>query len=161
MEIDIQSKNNNPLLKRTEIYFCLKHNGEGTPKRELVRSELADKLKVKKENIMINNMKSNFGKTETSGYARVYASIEAAKAGEKNHILKRNNVIVKEKKSEKEEKPEEKPEPKQQVTDKKDEKAAEQHTEQKEKTIEEKSVKSADNTSEKKVENEKKPEKKE
>jgi len=120
MEIDIQSKTNNPLLKRTEVYFSLHHDGEGTPKRELVRSELADKLKVKKENVMINYMKANFGNTETLGYAKIYTSVEEAKAREKKFILIRNNVIAAEKKKPKEEKParpslkkEEKPEEKQ------------------------------------------------
>ena len=105
MEIDIQSKTNNPLLKRTEVHFAIHHEGEGTPKRELVRSELADKLKVKKENIMINHMKASFGNTETIGYAKVYKSIEAAKASEKKYILIRNNVVAEEKKKPKEEKP--------------------------------------------------------
>jgi small subunit ribosomal protein S24e len=111
MEIDIQTKTNNPLLKRTEVRFFLHHEGESTPKRELVRSELADKLKVKKENIMINFMKSNFGKSETIGYARIYKSVEEAKIRERKYILKRNNVIMpqKEKKKEEPEKPPEKP----------------------------------------------------
>ncbi len=105
MEIDIQSKTNNPLLKRTEVHFTLRHEGEGTPKRELVKSELADKLKVKKENIMIDYMKANFGNTETLGYAKVYKSVDEAKAREKKYILIRNNVIASEKKKPKEEKP--------------------------------------------------------
>ena len=105
MEIDIQSKTNNPLLKRTEVHFTLRHEGEGTPKRELVKSELAEKLKVKKENIMINYMKANFGNTETLGYAKVYKSVEEAKIREKKFILIRNNVIAAEKKKPKEEKP--------------------------------------------------------
>ena len=45
MEIEIESKRNNPLLNRTEVYFIVKHPGEGTPNREIIRSELADKLK--------------------------------------------------------------------------------------------------------------------
>ena len=45
MEIEIQSKTNNPLLKRTEVHFTIHHDGGKTPKRELIRSELAEKLK--------------------------------------------------------------------------------------------------------------------
>ena len=165
MEIDIQSKTNNPLLKRTEVHFCLKHDSEGTPKRELVRSELADKLKVKKENIMINYMKSNFGKTETLGYARVYTSVEAAKSGEKDYILKRNNVIVKEKKPEKgekkEEKPEEKPPSKPEETPKEVEaEETEKPEEKKEETTEVKQEEQSVKPEEEKVEDEKQPEKK-
>ncbi|UCD13517.1 MAG: hypothetical protein JSW60_08165 [Thermoplasmatales archaeon] len=104
MEIDIQSKTNNPLLKRTEVHFIIHHEGESTPKRELVRNELAGKLNVKKENIMVSYMKSSFGATDTLGYAKIYKSLKEAEKGEKNYILKRNNVLVKEKKPAKEEK---------------------------------------------------------
>ncbi|MFW6121521.1 MAG: 30S ribosomal protein S24e [Petrotogales bacterium] len=108
MEIDIQSKTNNPLLKRTEVRFIIHHEGEGTPKSELVKTELAERLNVKKENIMINYMKASFGITDTIGYAKVYNSIKEAKAYEKKYILKRNNILVEEEKPpKKEEKPKE------------------------------------------------------
>jgi small subunit ribosomal protein S24e len=62
MEIEIDSKRNNPLLNRTEIIFTIKHEGEGTPARELIRNELADKLNVKKENVVVNTINTSFGK---------------------------------------------------------------------------------------------------
>jgi small subunit ribosomal protein S24e len=105
MEIEIDSKRNNPLLNRTEIYFTIKHEGEGTPNRELIRSELADKLNVKKENIIVNTVDSSFGKQEISGYAKVYSSIPKAKDIENDHILKRNLLIEGEKKPVKKEEP--------------------------------------------------------
>jgi small subunit ribosomal protein S24e len=97
MEIEIQSKNENLLLGRTEVRFLISHEGEGTPKRELVRSELAEKLSVKKETIMIDMMRSSFGVRKTVGYAKVYKSIEDAKAGEADPILKRNGLGTKKK----------------------------------------------------------------
>ena len=103
MEIEIQSKTNNPLLKRTEVHFTICHDGEKTPKRELIRSELAEKLNTKKENIMINFMKSGFGSADTVGYAKVYKSVKDAEAYEKKHVLKRNNALGGGKKSVKEE----------------------------------------------------------
>ena len=123
MEIEIQSKKNNQLLNRTEVHFIVNHKGEGTPNREIVRSELAEKLNVKKENVMVNYMTSDFGIQRTSGYAKVYTSVEKVKAGEQKHILKRNNVIAKEEKKKEEpsaEKPEaaeEKPEEEAQPTE--------------------------------------------
>ena len=104
MEIEIQSKTDNPLLNRTEVHFIIRNEGESTPKRELIRGELAEKLNVKKENIMINYMKSSFGTTDTLGYAKVYKSLKEAKAGERDYILIRNNALVKEKKPAQEEK---------------------------------------------------------
>jgi small subunit ribosomal protein S24e len=117
MEIEIQSKVDNLLLGRTEIRFVILHEGEGTPKRELVRSELADKLNAKKETIMIDAMHSSFGSRKTIGYAKVYQSIEAAKAEEDDSILKRNGLGTKKKQkkegakegTEKKEAPKEKP----------------------------------------------------
>ncbi len=105
MEIEIQSKTNNPLFNRTEVHFIIHHEGESTPKRDLIKSELAGKLNAKKEHIMINFMKSSFGTTTTEGYAKVYNSLKEAKTREKDHILVRNGAIVKEKKIVKEEKP--------------------------------------------------------
>jgi small subunit ribosomal protein S24e len=103
MEIEIQSKTNNPLFKRTEVHFIIHHDGEGVPKRDFIKSELAGKLNAKKENIMINYMKSSFGTAITKGYAKVYTSLKDAKAYEKNHILIRNKAVEKEKKTAKEE----------------------------------------------------------
>jgi small subunit ribosomal protein S24e len=97
MEIEIQSKTDNPLLGRTEVQFIILHEGEGTPKRDLIRSELAEKLNAKKETIMIDFMRSSFGARKTVGYAKIYQSIENAKAGEADPILKRNGLGTKKK----------------------------------------------------------------
>ena len=102
MEIEIESKRNNPLLNRTEVYFIVKHPGEGTPNREIIRSELADKLNVKKENIIVNTIKSGFGIQEISGYAKVYSSVQKTKDLEQEYILARNKLIEVDKKAKKE-----------------------------------------------------------
>jgi len=100
MEIKIDSKRNNPLLNRTEIYFTVKHEGEGTPNRELIRSELAEKLNAKKENIVINVISPGFGLQESTGYAKVYSSIQKTKDLEREHILLRNKIIGSKEKTE-------------------------------------------------------------
>lgn len=101
MEIEIESKRNNPLLNRTEVYFTIKHSTEGTPNREIIRSELADKLGVKKENIVVNTINTSFGIQETTGYAKVYSSQDKSKNLERDHILSRNKISDKKPKSEK------------------------------------------------------------
>ena len=129
MEIEIQSKTDNLLLGRTDVHFVILHEGEGTPKRDLVRSELAEKLNAKKEAIMVDFMQSSFGTRKTVGYAKIYKSIEDAKAGESDPILKRNGLGTKKKPKkeakkegdEKKEAPKEKPqkpEPKAQPVEK-------------------------------------------
>jgi small subunit ribosomal protein S24e len=113
MEIIIDSKRNNPLLNRTEIYFTVKHEGEGTPNREIIRSELAEKINVNKEKVIINNVQSSFGSPEISCYAKIYPSLKQSKEIERDYILKRNKLIESEKdktkKSDEEKKPEEIP----------------------------------------------------
>jgi len=148
MEVEIQSKTNNPLLKRTEVHFTVHHESEKTPKRELVRSELAEKLNVKKENVIVNFMKSSFGSTDTVGYAKVYKSVKEAETWEKKYALKRNNILTGEKKPAKEEpgKPAKQPQEKQEETaeePKKEEPPAEQDVkeEEAEKPKEEKTAK--------------------
>jgi len=93
MEIEIESKRNNPLLNRTEVYFIVKHPGEGTPNREIIRSELAEKLNVKKENIIVNTVQTGFGTQKISGYAKVYSSLQKTKELEQDYILARNKLI--------------------------------------------------------------------
>lgn len=137
MEVEIQSKTNNPLLKRTEVHFMVHHESEKTPKRELVRSELAEKLNVKKENVIVNFMKSSFGSTDTVGYAKVYTSVKEAGTWEKKYVLKRNNILTGEKRPAKEEpgKPAEQPQEKpEEVTEepKKEERTAEQSVKEEE-----------------------------
>jgi len=104
MEIEIDSKRNNPLINRTEVYFTVRHDGMGTPNREIIRSELAAKLNVKKEDVVINNLQSSFGIRESTGYAKIYSSVEKAKEWERRHILERNKLVEKEEKKTKEEK---------------------------------------------------------
>jgi small subunit ribosomal protein S24e len=105
MEIEIESKRNNPLLNRTEIYFTVKHEGEGTPNREIIKSELAEKLNVKKESIIVSSLNSGFGIQQISGYAKVYTSDKKTRDYEPDYILIRNKLMEGEKKAEKKEAP--------------------------------------------------------
>jgi small subunit ribosomal protein S24e len=122
MEIEINEKKNNPLFNRTEVYFTITHEGEGTPNREIIRSEIAEKLNVKKENIIIDNISSSFGIQQSRGYAKVYANQKKAETLEKKYILKRNQVIKKEIKKEEDKKETMKGEAKAESSDVKDKK---------------------------------------
>lgn len=110
MEIIIESKKNNTLLNRTEVFFTVKHTGAGTPNRDVIRNELADKLNTIKDNVIINEIHSGFGSQEATGYAKVYNSTEQSKALEPKHILVRNKLIEKVIKNKGEKKTKEKPE---------------------------------------------------
>ena len=103
MEIEIDSKKNNPLLNRTEIYFTVKHLGEKTPNREIIRAEIADKINVKKEDVIVDSIHTTFGIQEVTGYAKVYTSSDKTKSLERKHILIRNKLMQSKKKEKKEE----------------------------------------------------------
>ena len=126
MEIKIDSKRNNPLLNRTEVHFRIRHEGEKTPDKEIIRGELAGKINAKKENIIINDIRSSSGILECIGYAKIYPSIKKAEGIERKYILKRNKIAVKEKKKVEEKKTEKKPEETVEVTQKEEQKKSEE-----------------------------------
>jgi len=107
MELEITEKKNNSLLKRTEVQFIAKHENEGTPNRKLIRTELADALNTKQENIIIDSLKSSFGSHISKGYAKAYSSQKHAGNVERKFQLKRNKVEGSSKKKEDKEKKEE------------------------------------------------------
>lgn len=92
MEVEIVSKKENQLLDRTEVTFKAVHAKEGTPQREAVRDKLSALMKAPKERIIVDSMDSEFGKTETVGYAKVYKTKEAAMKYEREQILVRNKL---------------------------------------------------------------------
>jgi len=124
MEIIIESKKNNTFLNRTEVFFTVKHTGAGTPNRDVIRNEIAEKLNTTKDNVIINDIHSSFGTQEATGYAKIYNSTDQAKGLEHKHILVRNKLIEKEIKKKAEKKPREKPEGKPEKTSEPQEKAA-------------------------------------
>lgn len=90
MELEITSKKENPLLNRIEVNFKAVHPKEKTPKRDEIRNSIATIMNLKKNYIIIDNMKSLFGCPETVGYAKIYSSRKDAKTIEREHIVKRN-----------------------------------------------------------------------
>jgi len=150
MEINIDSKRNNPLLNRTEVHFTIIHEGEKTPNRDLVRAELADKLNSKKEQIIVNYINPGFGKSVSTGYAKIYSSKDKIEDQERKHILKRNlPAEAKKDKPKEEKKEEEKP------VEKKEEKFEEKPEERSEEAKEQPEPEKKEETSE---ESQEKPE---
>ena len=98
MELELLEKKELQLLSRVEVTFRIKHPNESTPKRNDVREELASKLNVKKSNVIIDNMKADFGRAETVGFAKIYKTEDEAKSKERKHILVRNKIVTSESK---------------------------------------------------------------
>jgi ribosomal protein S24E len=100
MNIKIESKKENALLGRQEIVFTLRHDGAATPSRTQVRQLLASEIGTKTENVVIDAMDSEYGLGATTGTARAYKSPEAARATERVHMLKRNQLYIEKPKKE-------------------------------------------------------------
>ena len=77
MELEIAEKNDNPLLHRQEVQIVIRHENESTPKRSEVIKNLSEKMKAKKDLIIIDHLKNKYGKMESQGYAKIYKDIEA------------------------------------------------------------------------------------
>ncbi len=90
MEVEITRKKENPLLERTEVYFKVVHEKEKTPKRDAVKGKIAEALKTKRELVVVDYMRSEFGMPVTVGYAKAYKTKDSLQAVERKHILKRN-----------------------------------------------------------------------
>ena len=142
MELEIAEKNDNPLLHRQEVQIVIRHENKGTPKRKEVIQSLSEQLKAKKDLIVIDHLKNKYGKTETQGYAKIYANVEALNRIETKPSIARQKPSEKKppkaKKSKKEEKVKEETEPVEETTQKETtEKEAQGETTEKETTVEE------------------------
>jgi small subunit ribosomal protein S24e len=102
MDVQVLTKRENPLLKRTEIAFKVIHKAEPTPTRDTIRGELAKQLQAAKDHVIVDSARSSFGRFETIGYAKVYKSKDDALAIERPHILVRNKLKEPEAKEKKE-----------------------------------------------------------
>ncbi len=102
MELEIVGKRENALLKRTEVRFRVAHPGEQTPKRGDLRQELAKALHATRDIVVVDFVRSEFGRSGSQGYAKVYKSKEDALHTERKHILVRNGLVAAEVKEKKE-----------------------------------------------------------
>lgn len=92
MKMEITQKRENPLLKRTEVYFTVDHAGESTPSKGAVVEAIAAQLKAAKDAIVLDSIESVFGTGKSNGYVKVYESKDAALEYESEYLLKRNGI---------------------------------------------------------------------
>jgi small subunit ribosomal protein S24e len=101
MKLDIQviKEKSNPLLNRREVVFKVLHD-EATPSRKSVVDRLAATMNSKEGLVIVDSLKTDFGKRETIGYAKIYETAERAKEVERTHIIERNTFTKAEGKQE-------------------------------------------------------------
>ena len=89
MDIQVLNEKNNPVLNRREIVFKVIHD-EATPSRKVVVERLAATQNSKVGLVYVDSLKTEFGKRETIGYAKIYETAERANEIERPHIIERN-----------------------------------------------------------------------
>ncbi|MCI0497455.1 MAG: 30S ribosomal protein S24e [Thermoplasmata archaeon] len=94
MELEIISRKENVLLGRFEVEFRVPHPKERTPKRSVVRGQIAEALGLPKMQVVIDHMETRYGISETRGYAKGYRESATMLRIEREHILKRNGITV-------------------------------------------------------------------
>lgn len=122
MEIVDQKKN--PLMKREEVVFSLEHKGKATPSRMDMIKEIASKLNVKEDLLIIDRIISAKGNSKSSVKVLTYKKADDIPKGKLDKMKAR---LEKAKKKAAEAKPEKKPaEAKEEATEAKEEKPAEE-----------------------------------
>jgi small subunit ribosomal protein S24e len=104
LDIQVIEEKSNPMLNRREVVFKVIHD-EATPSRKSVVERLAATMNSKPGLVFVDSLRTEFGKRETVGYAKIYETAERAKQVERPHIVERNTFVKAEEKA-KEAKPE-------------------------------------------------------
>ena len=89
MDIQVIEAKNNTILNRRELVFKVIHDAS-TPTRKSVVERLAATQNSKIGLVYVDSLKTEFGKRETIGYAKIYETAERAKEIERAHIIERN-----------------------------------------------------------------------
>lgn len=92
MKMEITENKQNPLCRRSEVYFTIDHVGEPTPGRNAVAEEVAKQTKSKRDCVVVASVESVYGTGKSKGYAKVYESKQAALELERDYQLKRNGI---------------------------------------------------------------------
>ncbi len=92
MEVYVEMDRQNPLLKRREVYCRLSFEGK-TPSRSEVRAKIAGLMNAEPERIVVDYIKTEFGKTEAKCYVKIYDTVEDLQKIEEDHIIERNKIV--------------------------------------------------------------------
>ncbi len=76
MELEIKNKKENPVLQRQEITGEIKFTGAATPSNKQLQEELAKKLGVQQELVIIRHIYGSFGSGKAAFEAVAYATKE-------------------------------------------------------------------------------------
>jgi len=93
MEFEITRDVRNEVLNRRELVFTLTFDGP-TPSRKSIQEKLAAMLNKDENLLVLDSLKTRFGKMEATGRARIYDDEESRKSTERDYLLKRGEPKV-------------------------------------------------------------------
>ncbi|MFT4889537.1 MAG: small subunit ribosomal protein S24e [Halobacteriales archaeon] len=93
MDVEIISKEENPMLHRSDVKFEVVHD-EATPSRLSVRDSLAAKLNKDANEVVVRELDTKFGMRKTIGHAKVYETADHVRDVEQDHMLERNKILA-------------------------------------------------------------------
>jgi len=89
MRIQIENRNENPILNREEINFTVKEV-ESTPSRQEIRKQVAAQANVDEKLLVVDVLGTSYGTPELKGVARIYKNETEMKKTELKYIIARN-----------------------------------------------------------------------
>ncbi|GAB7016920.1 30S ribosomal protein S24e [Methanogenium cariaci] len=91
MDFEFARDEYNGLLKRRELEFLLAFEG-ATPSRRQILGKLCALQNVPEDRVVLDSLKTSFGKQDLNGYARIYEDAETLKATEPNYLVERSGA---------------------------------------------------------------------
>jgi ribosomal protein S24E len=100
MDVNVQHKEEKPLLQRTDVKVRVAYQG-ATPQRNSLRDSVAHALKAPAEHVIIRKIETEFGNQSALVEASVYKDAKAIEQFEPRHMKVRHAMQVPEKKPKK------------------------------------------------------------
>lgn len=92
MDVKILKKEENKLYNRYDVEVLIEHKNEATPKRLELKKKIAAMLGVDENLVIIDKIRTEYGKQISLAYVRVYNDKNTLYTIEPKYLLKRNNI---------------------------------------------------------------------
>jgi len=92
VEVEIESEKENKLLNRRELTLIVSHQGEETPSRQMLKDRVSNLVNSPKNTVIVDSIKTMFGKEQSTVEARVYDDEESVVKYERKYQKERNKI---------------------------------------------------------------------
>ncbi|MEF8874260.1 MAG: 30S ribosomal protein S24e [Candidatus Thermoplasmatota archaeon] len=89
VEIEIEQEKENKLMHRRELILSADHEGEGTPSRKDLNTEISNLVNASKNEVVIDKVDTEYGKEKSMVHVRVYDDEEYVEEFERDYFQNR------------------------------------------------------------------------